>query len=251
MLRVVLFTTPTKHHTYFINRLRKSCHFSAIVYERKKLSKPFATGPFFLQEEDRFEDRFFDPDYNGVSSELAKEDEEKIVSVHDVNQTGLAHYIEALQPDLGISFGTGKIKPDVFSVPRLGTINVHRGLTQYHRGLDSDLWAIHQDAFDQIGVTIHSVDAELDTGHILRQDTMPLSPEDEIYHIRYKTSVMATDMVEDVLKEATSHNAIISGKPQLKKGPYFSAMTLEQKMEAADKFTAFKKKTFMSSEGQP
>ena len=48
---------------------------------------------------------------------------------------------------------------------------------QYYRGLDSDLWAIYHRDYKNIGVTIHMVDSELDTGEILYQENTPCIKE--------------------------------------------------------------------------
>ncbi len=36
--------------------------------------------------------------------------------------------------DLGILYGTNIIRPSVFSIPRMGSINIHQGLAPYYRG---------------------------------------------------------------------------------------------------------------------
>ena len=53
------------------------------------------------------------------------------------------------------------------NIPKIGTINIHRGYAQSYRGLDSDLWAIYNEEFDKIGVTLHYVDEKLDNGRII------------------------------------------------------------------------------------
>ena len=52
----------------------------------------------------------------------------------------------------------------LFQFFKFGLINVHRGIINKYRGLDSDLWAIYHKDLDNIGVTIHKVDENLDTG---------------------------------------------------------------------------------------
>ena len=71
-----------------------------------------------------------------MSDELKK----KIVEVYSVNNRNLQKYIESMNPDLIITFGT-LVKPYIFNIPKWGTINIHRGQIDKYRGLDSDLWA--------------------------------------------------------------------------------------------------------------
>ena len=63
-------------------------------------------------------------------------------NLEDAYKKALYKYLEYLKPDLGISFGTGIIKPYIFNIPKWGTINIHRGCIDSYRGLDSDLWAL-------------------------------------------------------------------------------------------------------------
>jgi len=239
-MRIVIFSTETKHHTYCINKLDLAFEIVGVFYERKVLTKPYATGPFFAKEEDGYEDRFFSPAHGGTEPRLSVELQDRIVSVHDVNQRGVAQHVRALEPDVGITYGVGRVGVEVFAAPAWGTLNIHRGIAQCYRGLDSDLWAIYQNAFDDIGVTIHYVEEGLDTGDILGQRRVSISPDDEIYHLRYKTSIVATDLLIEILKRMDETGGAISGQPHGKPGPYYSAMSLADKQHALANFEIHK-----------
>lgn len=239
-MRIVILSTETKHHTYFINKLARLFEIAGIIYERRRLAKSYPTAPFFAEEEDAFEERFFDPAYGGTLPNLPSELERRVVCAHGVNQVGMPEYIRALEPDVGITFGVGKVSARLFGVPRYGMINVHRGIAGEYRGLDSDLWAIYENRFDQVGVTIHQVDEEFDTGDILAQERVSVYDTDEIYHLKYKTTVVATRLVIDVLMELEDSRKFLHKKKQEKFGRYISAMSLDQKYEALRRFTAFK-----------
>jgi len=235
-MRVVVLSTETKHHTYFLNRLQSQYEIVGILYERRRLQKSYPTGPFFVDEEDDFEDRFFDPAFEGAAAEIPESLQKRVIEVHDVNQPGVSEYISVLQPDVIITYGVGLVKPHVFEVARWGCINVHRGIAQRYRGLDSDLWAIYEENFDDIGVTIHYVDADLDTGDILAQERLRLTKDDEIFHLRYLTSVLATRLVEEVLQRIQSNNGAVTGEVQGEHGPYYTAMSLQEKRVALGRF---------------
>ena len=65
-----------------------------------------------------------------------------------------------------------------------------------------------------------------------------------IYSMRYYTTVMATEMVIEILNEFLSRNKKVSGKKQINLGKYFSAISLEQKHKALDNFLNHKMGTF-------
>ena len=88
------------------------------------MKKDYPTGPFHDNLEDKYEDKFFE---DGVPNDLSDELKKKIVEVYSVNNRNLQKYIESMNPDLIITFGTGLVKPYIFNIPKWGTINIHRG----------------------------------------------------------------------------------------------------------------------------
>jgi methionyl-tRNA formyltransferase len=66
-----------------------------------------------------------------------------------------------------------KIPPAALAVPRLGWVNGHPSLLPRHRGPIPIAWAIRA-GDEEIGFTIHRMDAELDTGPILAQRRFPI-----------------------------------------------------------------------------
>lgn len=236
-MKLIIFSTDTKHHRYFINKIKQSnSHFfeiCSIIFERRKLKKDYVTGPFFNFEEDKFEDKFFDE----VPYEI---DDNNMIEVHNVNQKALTKYIEYLKPDLGITFGTGLVKPFIFNIPKWGTINIHRGCIDLYRGLDSDLWALYDKQFNKIDVTVHYIDENLDTGDVLMKKNLCLSKVNNIFELRYYTTILGTEMILDILNKFTSKNKKVDGFKQKKFGKYFSAMSLEQKNKSLDNFLNYK-----------
>ena len=239
-MKVLILTTESKHHTYFIMKLFKKFEVVGLVYERRRIVKDYPTGPIFEAEEQEFEERFFDKSLDGVSRDLPANLMERTIEVHSVNQRGFAAYIRALEPDVAIAFGVGFIMPSVFSIPHWGTINVHRGIAEEYRGLDSDLWAIYHKRFDQIGVTVHYVDKGLDTGDVLAQEHISIEPRDEIFHLRYKTTLGATRLVSSVLSEFAERGGPLEGESQRRVGAYYSSMPLDLKQVAQSYFCEFK-----------
>ena len=70
-----------------------------------------------------------------------------------------------------------KIPQPALDVPRLGSINQHPGLLPRHRGPIPLAWAL-RDGDAEWGTTWHRMDAELDTGHLLAQGTVPIEDDD-------------------------------------------------------------------------
>jgi methionyl-tRNA formyltransferase len=115
----------------------------------------------------------------------------------------IAALLESLQPDLVVCTGfPWKIPAEALDVPRLGWINGHPSLLPRHRGPVPVAWAI-RDGDDEIGITFHRMDADLDTGPILAQKALPMGElcgPDEFYGRMMPISI-------DVLLEALANLA--------------------------------------------
>jgi methionyl-tRNA formyltransferase len=86
--------------------------------------------------------------------------------------------IEALTPDLMVVVAYGQILPArLIEMPRLGTLNVHASLLPRHRGPAPIEWAI-LNGDRETGVTIMQMDAGVDTGPILSQRAVSITPDE-------------------------------------------------------------------------
>ncbi|GEL20828.1 methionyl-tRNA formyltransferase [Pseudonocardia asaccharolytica] len=76
------------------------------------------------------------------------------------------------------------IPPQVFDLPRYGTLNVHDSLLPAYAGFAPINWAIINGE-TEVGVTAHLMDAELDAGAIVMQRAVPVGPRDtatDLFH---------------------------------------------------------------------
>jgi methionyl-tRNA formyltransferase len=81
----------------------------------------------------------------------------------------VAPLLASVQPDLVVCMGfPWKIPPDALAVPRLGWLNGHPSLLPRHRGPLPVAWAIRE-GDEEIAITFHRMDADLDTGPIVAQ----------------------------------------------------------------------------------
>jgi peptidoglycan/xylan/chitin deacetylase (PgdA/CDA1 family)/folate-dependent phosphoribosylglycinamide formyltransferase PurN len=104
-------------------------------------------------------------------------------------------FVRTLEPDLGIVYGTRILKPALFDIPRLGSINIHkRELPDYRGGGPIGLWEM-LDGKNEIGVTVHRVTARLDAGAIIRSTTIPIEPYDTLRSLSLKADVVGADLL--------------------------------------------------------
>lgn len=225
MPRIMVLSTDTNHHRYFLNEIRAAgISIASVIFETSSVQAPFPTGPLYEDEQDLFERQRW-----VGKLDLAHFD------IHEVPNVNLATgRIAALNPDIGVVFGSRRLTPELISCFPAGLINVHRGIAEEYRGLDSDLWAIYHGDWGNIGVTLHMVDAELDAGDIVFQKCMTLSANMRLSHVRAHTSEIAAMGMIDVLKQWQS--GALSRRRQTTKGRYYSFMPIDIKRIVHRKF---------------
>jgi methionyl-tRNA formyltransferase len=85
--------------------------------------------------------------------------------------------IASLRPQIGVSVLFGYIlQPELIAMFPEGCINLHPALLPYNRGAYPNVWSIVDRT--PAGVTIHYIDAGIDTGDIIVQRETPVEPFD-------------------------------------------------------------------------
>jgi hypothetical protein len=123
--------------------------------------------------------------------------------------------IKSLAPDVLIVHGTGILKPETFGVAPLA-VNVHCGVLPEYRGHDSTFWALAGGDFDNVGVSLHVIDAGVDTGTLIAQARVKCGPEDSDIDVWISAFARGVDLVVDLV-DALRHGAPVllqpSGQP--------------------------------------
>jgi methionyl-tRNA formyltransferase len=109
-----------------------------------------------------------------VMGELVFGAPEELDVLLPARRTTIAPLLTSVEPDLVVCMGfPWKIPPDALAASRLGWLNGHPSLLPLHRGPLPVAWAIRE-GDEEIGITFHRMDAELDTGPILAQRRYPI-----------------------------------------------------------------------------
>ncbi|MEU7588501.1 methionyl-tRNA formyltransferase [Micromonospora sp. NPDC049230] len=109
------------------------------------------------------------------------------VEVRDRPDDDLLIPLEKADPDVIVATNWRTwIPPRIFELPRRGTLNVHDSLLPAYAGFSPLIWAL-LNGEQEVGVTAHMMDAELDAGNIVLQRSVPVGPRDTTTDLFHKT----------------------------------------------------------------
>jgi folate-dependent phosphoribosylglycinamide formyltransferase PurN len=114
-------------------------------------------------------------------------------------------------PDVIVFTGGNILRKPVLDVPRLGVLNVHLGFLPEVRGMSAPEWSLLTNV--PLGVTIHYMDAGIDTGPVLEKFELP----DDCYctslvDLRNRLIALGVERTVEVVRALDG--GLISAKPQ-------------------------------------
>lgn len=110
--------------------------------------------------------------------------------------------------DIFVTCAYGKILPArVLEIPKYGCVNVHASLLPEYRGA-APLWHVVIDGKKESGITTMLTDAGMDTGDILRTDTVPIGPDMTMGELHDVLSELGPVTLEETLKDIENGTAV-------------------------------------------
>lgn len=158
------------------------------------------------------------PDRPGQMFTMAALEQHPRIRIHRVaaiNGEEACAWTRDFAPDLGVALGAPILKPALFTLPRLGTINLHKGRLPDYRGMPPAFWELH-DGQDSVGVTVHRVDAGLDTGDILLEESVAIDRFSTVAGMRTKLHRVGVELVTEAVGRMLDGSATF--KPQQRGG---------------------------------
>src|SRR5665213_2882967 len=106
-------------------------------------------------------------------------------------------FLKRVAPDAVVIIAYGQIIPArLLKIPRLGWINVHGSLLPRYRGAAPIHWAI-ANGETRTGVTTMQIDAGMDTGPILLQQELEVSPDETAPELYSRMSEVGAALIVD------------------------------------------------------
>jgi methionyl-tRNA formyltransferase len=146
-----------------------------------------------------------------------------------VKQAALAHGLPVLQPtnlkdpafqqelksyaaDLQVVVAFRMLPEAVWSMPRLGSVNIHGSLLPQYRGAAPINWALmHGD--QETGVTSFFLRHEIDTGDLILQEKMVIDPADDFGSLYDKLKVLGAALASRTVAAIAAGHAPSTPQP--------------------------------------
>jgi methionyl-tRNA formyltransferase len=124
--------------------------------------------------------------------------------IGSVNSAACRTALRDIDPSVVIVYGTRIIKPPTLACVPAPFINYHAGINPKYRGQHGAYWARCNHDPEHAGVTIHLVDAGIDTGKVLRQAHVTFSPDDNIATCQHRQIAAALPLLVEAIEEAAA-----------------------------------------------
>jgi methionyl-tRNA formyltransferase len=150
------------------------------------------------------------------------------MEVPNVNSEAAKEALIRLRCDLAISVGNRVIQPDVFSIPRLGTINLHHGRIPDYRGGPPAFWELYEGEAE-MGISVHWMDAQLDHGPVVAATTVAVLDGDDPKMLMERAYTVDAELVAKALEMIATGGAASGAEHSAKK----SVRTIPSRRELA------------------
>jgi methionyl-tRNA formyltransferase len=141
--------------------------------------------------------------------------------VKDINHADNIEWLKRIRPDVIAVCGASILKNKILSIPEMGVLNLHGGLSQQYRGLFTTDWAIYNEQPEYVGATVHYVSSGIDDGDIIYQGRPEITPDDNPNSLYVKVVKLGVDMMELAIKDI--QNDSIHAAPLPVKGKLYLA----------------------------
>jgi methionyl-tRNA formyltransferase len=132
-----------------------------------------------------------------------------------VTDPAFAVWIAEREVDLLLNVHSLSIIPgEVVAAPRIGSFNLHPGPLPAYAGLNVVTWAIARGE-ESHGVTLHWMDAGIDTGGIAYEARFPITPQDTGLSVFAQCVRAGVPLVLDLLAAAAGDPASIPSRPHV------------------------------------
>jgi methionyl-tRNA formyltransferase len=117
--------------------------------------------------------------------------------------------LRLLEPDLQVVVAFRMLPVEVWSMPSMGTFNLHASLLPQYRGAAPINWAIINGE-KETGVTTFFIDEKIDTGRIIYREAISIEPEETAGELHDRLMMSGAELVVRTVEAIESGNVLAS-----------------------------------------
>jgi methionyl-tRNA formyltransferase/peptidoglycan/xylan/chitin deacetylase (PgdA/CDA1 family) len=123
----------------------------------------------------------------------------RVLYVPDIHAEPVLRKVREFAPRLGLSLAAPVLRRALFSIPTLGTVNLHKGRVPDFRGMPPAFWELWTDQ-SSVGCTVHWVDDGLDTGAIASQATIERDKYSSLRGLQLRLDQLGFELMREVVQ---------------------------------------------------
>jgi methionyl-tRNA formyltransferase len=224
-------TLPAWDRTTLVRKLGQWGVRESVRYARAKLT------PGKLDNRERVRNPYLESALrNGDKSfrnlhDVARAYDFSVATYANQNSSHAISQIKSLAPDLAIFTGGNILRNELLTSPRLGVLNAHLSLLPEIRGMSSPEWSLLYGV--PLGVTIHCMDAGIDTGPILlRREFTEAGASESLTDLRNRMIAFGIDLLLEAVSGLDQGKLSPVPQPDRDKDHQFFVMHDRLKAEA-------------------
>jgi len=137
--------------------------------------------------------------------QFALEHQLNILQPEKLKDAAFQETLKALQPDVQVVVAFRMLPESVWSLPTVGTFNLHASLLPHYRGAAPINWAVINGE-TETGVSTFFIEHEIDTGKIIFQEKVAIEPADNAGIVHDKLMETGSALVVKTLKAIEQGN---------------------------------------------
>lgn len=129
----------------------------------------------------------------------------RVVQVASLKDAEFAGTMKEIDPDLIVVVAFRILPREIFTIPRLGTFNLHASLLPRYRGAAPINWAI-VNGEHETGVTTFFLDEKIDTGRVISQKKTGIGENETAGELSGRLSLLGADAVVETIQAIEKGN---------------------------------------------
>ncbi len=136
---------------------------------------------------------------------FALENNIEVLQPESLKDESFIQSLHSLNPDLFVIIAFRILPPEIFKIPRLGSINLHASLLPKYRGAAPINWAIIKGE-KVSGITTFFLDDKVDTGSIILQKEIQIDINDTFGDVYYRMSEAGSPLLTTTIDKIKEGN---------------------------------------------